>query len=261
MEIIFLQKKKCKIFINKYPEMKPYIRKFLGAREFINNILGYCLWLYNVEPSVYRNNKEVMRRIENVSEFRSKAKGESLKNLANEPLKWKAIQPNDSDYILLPRVSSQNRRYIPIGFVDKNVIGNDAIQMLPNATLYDFGILTSNVHMAWTRVVAGRLKSDLRYSNTLVYNNFPWPQPNEKQKEKIEKTAQSILDARGLYPSSSLADLYDELTMPVELQKAHQENDKAVMEAYGFDWKHMTESDCVAKLIEMYQEVVKNEKD
>ena len=243
-------------FINKYPEMKPYIRKFLGAREFINNIPRYCLWLYNVEPSKYRNNKEVMRRIENVSEFRSKAKGESLKKLANEPLRWKAIQPNDSDYILLPRVSSQNRRYIPIGFVDKNVIGNDAIQMLPNATLYDFGILTSNVHMAWARVVAGRLKSDLRYSNTLVYNNFPWPKPDDKQKERIEKTAQAILDARTLYPKSSLADLYDELTMPVELRKAHQENDKAVMDAYGFDWKHMTESDCVAKLMEMYKKIV-----
>ena len=130
--------------------------------------------------------------------------------------------------------------------------------IIPDANLYDYGILTSNVHMAWMRVVAGRLKSDYRYSKDIVYNNFPWCNPTEEQKKKIEKTAQAILDARALYPNSSLADLYDELTMPKELRKAHQENDKAVMEAYGFDWKRMTESDCVAELMKMYEKLIQH---
>lgn len=132
---------------------------------------------------------------------------------------------------------------------------SDSVHITTGATLYHFGVLTSNVHMAWTRVVCGRLKSDYRYSKDIVYNNFPWCNPTKDQKEKIEKTAQEILDARALYPNSSLADLYDELTMPKELRKAHQENDKAVMEAYGFDWKKMTESDCVAELMRMYEEL------
>ena len=129
---------------------------------------------------------------------------------------------------------------------------------MPNASLYHFGVLMSNVHMAWMRAVCGRLKSDYSYSNTIVYNNFPWPKPTKEQKAKIEKTAQAILDARALYPDSSLADLYDELTMPVELRKAHQENDRAVMQAYGFPIKTMTESQCVAELFKMYQELTKS---
>ena len=248
-------------FVSKYPEMKQYIRKFIGSREFINNIPRYCLWLYNVEPSVYKNNKDIMERIKKVSEFRSNAKGESLRKLADEPLKWKAIRIVKSTYILLPRVSSQSRKYIPIGFMDKNVIGNDAIQILPNATIYDFGILTSNVHNSWARVVAGRLKSDIRYSNTLVYNNFPWPNPTKVQKEKIEKTAQNILDIRAKYPDSSLADLYDPLAMPPDLFKAHKLNDAAVMEAYGFDWRKMSEDDCVAELMKMYKELIEKNKE
>lgn len=135
---------------------------------------------------------------------------------------------------------------------------SDSVHITAGATLYHFGVLTSNVHMAWTRVVCGRLKSDYRYSKDIVYNNFPWCNPTEEQKKKIEKIAQAILDARALYPNSSLADLYDELTMPKELRKAHQENDKAVMEAYGFDWKKMTESDCVAKLMKLYENYVKS---
>jgi len=255
-----LTQEEMEAFIKRNPEMKQFIKKYIGSREFINNIPRYCIWLYNVEPSLYKNNKDIMERIKKVAEFRSNAKGESLKKLASEPLKWKAIKPNNSDYILLPRVSSQNRKYIPIGFVSKDVIGNDSIQMLPNATLYDFGILSSNVHNAWTRVIAGRLKSDIRYSNTLVYNNFPWPESSDNHKEKISKTAQAILDARKKYPNSSLADLYDELTMPPELRKAHQLNDIAVMEAYGFDWRNMTESDCIAELMKMYQELINNKK-
>lgn len=157
-------------------------------------------------------------------------------------------------YIIVPRVSSENRRYIPMGYESPETIITDSVQCIPNADLYTFGIITSNVHMAWTRVVCGRLKSDYRYSAKIVYNNFPWPEPTEQQKQKIEETAHGILDARALFPDSSLADLYDPLTMPVELRKAHIANDKAVMAAYGFGIK-MTEEECVAELMKLYQKM------
>ena len=144
-----------------------------------------------------------------------------------------------------------------MGYMDKDVICSDSNILIPEITLYHFGVLESNVHMAWMRVVCGRLEMRYRYSNTIVYNNFPWPTPTDEQKAKIEQTAQAILDARALYPDSSLADLYDELTMPVELRKAHQDNDRAVMAAYGFDVKTMTESQCVAELFKLYQELTK----
>jgi hypothetical protein len=165
---------------------------------------------------------------------------------------------------MIPVVSSEKRKYIPIAFLSSDIINSYASFSIANATLYTFGILTSNVHMAWTRVVCGRLKSDYRYSNTIVYNNFIWCEPTDEQKAKIEKTAQAILDARAKYPECSLADLYDDLTMPPELRKAHQANDKAVMEAYGFfktengKRRWFTESETVAKLMEMYQEKVDN---
>ena len=152
-------------------------------------------------------------------------------------------------------MSSERRRYIPIGFMSPNVIASNLVFVVPDATQYHFGVLTSNVHNAWMRITCGRMKSDYRYGGDLVYNNFPWPNPTEQQKAKIEQTAQAILDARALYPDSSLADLYDELTMPVELRKAHQDNDRAVMAAYGFDVKTMTESQCVAELFKLYQEL------
>ena len=167
-------------------------------------------------------------------------------------------QPKD-DYIIVPSHSSENRRYIPLGFMSPDVICGNANLMIPDATLYHFGILESNVHMAWMRVVCGRIKSDYRYSNDIVYNNFPWPNPTDEQKAKIEQTAQAILDARAKYPDSSLADLYDEVAMPVELRKAHQDNDRAVMQAYGFPVKTMTESQCVAELFKLYQELTRNQ--
>ena len=158
--------------------------------------------------------------------------------------------------LVIPKVSSERRKYLPMKFVDKDTVVNGSALILATNEKYIFGILTSNVHMSWMRAVAGRMKSDYQYSASIVYNNFPWPNPTQEQKQKIEKTAQAILDARDLYPTSSLADLYDELTMPVELRRAHQENDKAVMEAYGFDWRTMTESECVAELMKMYQDLV-----
>ena len=174
---------------------------------------------------------------------------------AQTPQLFDEIKASDTSYIALPKVSSENRRYIPMDYLPAEVIAGDKLFMVPDASLYHFGVLMSNVHMAWMRAVAGRLKSDYSYSNTVVYNNFPWPSPTKSQRERVERTARQILDARAVYPQASLADLYDELTMPPDLRRAHQENDKAVMIAYGFDWRTMTESDCVAALMRMYQQL------
>ena len=160
-----------------------------------------------------------------------------------------------STYVVIPEVSSEKRKYVPMGFMTPDIFCSNLVKIVPNATLYHFGVLTSNVHMAWMRAVCGRLKSDYRYSKDIVYNNFPWPAPTDAQKAKIEQTAQAILDARALYPDSSLADLYDETTMPPELRKAHQQNDKAVMRAYSFDVKTTTETSCVAALMRMYPQL------
>ena len=162
-------------------------------------------------------------------------------------------------FIVVPEVSSERRRYVPMGFMDDSVLCSNKVRLMPNATLYHFGILTSNVHMAWMRAVCGRLKSDYDYSIKIVYNNFPWPTPRDAQRAKIEQTSQAILDARTLYPDASLADLYDEIAMPPELRKAHQQNDRAVMQAYGFDVATTTETSCVAELMRMYQKLTDRE--
>ena len=190
-----------------------------------------------------------------VRQLRIQSSRPSTRKMADMPTLFGEIRQTEDNYLLIPRHSSEKRRYIPIGYLNCDFICGDANFMIPKATIYHFGILESNVHMAWMRAVCGRLKSDYRYSKDVVYNNFPWPNPTEEQKAKIEQTAQAILDARALYPDSSLADLYDELTMPVELRKAHQDNDRAVMQAYGFNVKTMTESQCVAELFKLYQEL------
>ena len=233
------------------------IRRYVGSKDFINNNeIRYCLWLKSVSPAVYRKNPEIMRRLEAVREMRLASSAAPTRALADKPYLFFSTPQTDSNYLCVPEVSSERRRYIPIGFLDKSVIASNKLLIVPGATLYHFGILISNVHMAWTRVVCGRLKSDYQYSGAIVYNNFPWPTPTDAQKAKIEQTAQAILDARALYPDSSLADLYDDLTMPPELRKAHQNNDRAVMQAYGFDVKTTTESSCVAELMKLYQQKV-----
>ena len=247
--------------MNKEPKAKPFIRKLVGSREFINNIDRYCLWLVGVSPNVLRQMPEVLKRINAVKEMRESSKRDATKKLSIYPHLFGEIrQPKSGNYLIVPLTSSQNRRYIPIGFESFDVITTNLVQMLPNATIYHFGILTSNVSNAWMRTVCGRLKSDYRYTITNVYNNFPWPTPTDAQKAKIEQTAQAILDARALYPDSSLADLYDELTMPPELRTAHQQNDKAVMEAYGMPVKGTTESACVAELMRRYQALTQTER-
>lgn len=240
------------------PSAAAYIHRYVGAKDYLNNNEErYCIWLKDVPASVYRGNREVMRRLGNIKEFRSKSTAAPTRKSAEWPYRFFSTPQTNETYLIIPRVSSERRRYIPIGFMNPEVIAADSCSIVCGAGLFEFGILESNVHMAWMRVVCGRLKSDYRYSGAIVYNNFPWPNPTKEQKEKIEKTAKMILDARAKYPNSSLADLYDELTMPSDLRRAHQLNDVAVMEAYGFNWKKMTESDCVAELMKMYLELVK----
>ena len=239
-------------FIAKCPESKKWIKRMVGAQEFINNKERYCLWLVGCEPSELRKMPLVIDRVNKCRESRIRANTQESLKLAETPTLFRE-QINPDKYLLIPCVSSERRRYVPIGFLDRNTIPVMGTLIIPNATIYDFGLLTSNVHMSWMRTVCGRLKSDYRYSKDIVYNNFPFPTPTKEQKEKIEKTAQMILDARSNHPTSSLADLYDELTMPTDLRRAHQLNDVAVMEAYGFNWRKMTESDCVAELMKMYQ--------
>ena len=245
-------------FVKQEPASIPYIKKLLGAAEFINNKERWCLWLVGVSPSELRQMPLVMKRIQACKEDRENAPDEGRRKLAQTPHLFRE-QLNPETSIVIPVVSSERRKYIPMAYLGKDVICTDRIKFIPNASLFHFGILNSNVHMAWMRAVCGRLKSDYNYSKDVVYNNFPWPNPTEEQKAKIEQTAQAILDARAKYPDSSLADLYDELTMPVELRKAHQENDRAVMQAYGFPVKStFTESQCVAELFKLYKEKIKN---
>ena len=242
-------------FLRKEPYAKPYIKKLVGAREFINNVDRYCLWLVGVSPAELRNMPYVMERVEKVKHFRENSNDKGTQRLALTPTLFRETN-NPQTAILVPSHSSENRKYIPLGFIDDSVITTNATLIIPNASTYHFGVLISNVHMAWMRAICGRIKSDYRYSKDVVYNNFPWCNPTNEQKKKIEETAQAILDARALYPDCSLADLYDEVAMPPELRKAHQANDKAVMQAYGFWGKLNTESACVAELMKMYQKLI-----
>lgn len=242
--------------INGYPHTAAFIKPFIGSFEFINRKQRYCLWLQGVSPKEYRSVPSIMQRLEGVADVRRKTKTVAVQALAETPMLFAQIRQPNSDYIMIPETSSSNRRYIPMGFMPKDVIASNSTLVATDATLYLFGVLTSNVHMAWTRTVCGRLKSDYRYSPS-IYNNFPWPTPTDEQKAKIEQTAQAILDARALYPDCSLADLYDEVTMPPELRKAHQQNDRAVMEAYGMPIKGTTEATCVAELMRRYQELTR----
>lgn len=249
--------------LKKEPQAELFIRPFLMGADFIKRKPRYCIWLVDANPTLLRKCPLILERVRKVREFRLASKKLATQKKAETPMLFDEIKESKADYIALPVVSSETRRYIPIGFLEADIIAGNKLFMLPNANLSTFGVLTSNVHMAWMRTVAGRMKSDYSYSNTIVYNNFPWISLTKEQEEKISQTAQAILDARSLYPDSSLADLYDELTMPPELRKAHQANDKAVMQAYGMtkevDGKKtwLTESETVARLFEMYEALAK----
>lgn len=239
-------------FIKAEPNATKFFKKFSMGADYIRGKFRYCLWLVGITPQELNSLPKVKERVKKVRESRLQSTFKQTRDLADTPTLFRE-QLNPRTYLAVPKVSSENRKYVPIGYLDESVIPGDKLFIIPNASLYDFGVLTSNVHMAWMRAVAGRLEMRYSYSNTIVYNNFPWPTPTPAKKERIEKTAQAILDARALYPESSLADLYDELTMPVELRKAHRANDKAVMEAYGFWGKLNSEAACVAELMKLYK--------
>jgi len=245
-------------FLEQEPKAKEVIKLFLGGEEFIKGKKRYCLWLAETSPKLLREMPTVIERIEKVRKFRENSKKAATRKWANYPSVFTENRQPTTNFIAIPEVSSENRRYVPIGFLTPDVICSNKLQLIANANQYHFGVLTSNVHMAWMRSVCGRLETRYDYSAKIVYNNFPWPEPTEQQKAEIEKSAQAVLEARELYPDCSLADLYDELTMPPDLRKAHEANDKAVMKAYGFK-SNMTESAIVAELMKMYQQLTENQ--
>ena len=253
-----LSEEEKELLIQQEPSIARWIHPYIGAEEFIKQKSRYCLWLRDAQPTDIKQSKILYERVQAVREFRLASSAKTTQGYAKVPHLFAQItQPEGVDCLLVPRVSSERRRYAPIGFIKAGIVSSDAVQIIPNATLYHFGVLTSNVHMAWMRAVCGRLEMRYRYSKEQVYNPFPWPTPTEAQVVKIEQTAQAVLDARAKYSGSSLADLYDEVTMPADLRRAHQDNDRAVMQAYGFPVKTMTESQCVAELFKMYQELTK----
>ncbi len=255
--LLLSQEEKNKL-IEKEPLSEKWLKPFLGAREFINAKERWCLWLINIQPKELRKLPEILKRVQKVKEMRLASKKIATQKKALTPTLFKEIrQPQNGTYILIPRHTSESREYIPMGFFNIDTISSDANQIIPDAKLYEFGILESKMHMAWMRAVAGRLKSDYRYSS-IVYNNFPWPAPNPKQKAAIEKAAQAVLDARENHPDSSLADLYDPLTMPLDLRKAHQQLDKAVDNSYKtklFKASFKQDSERLAFLFERYQQL------
>lgn len=253
------EKEDMEAFIKKEPSAAAYFHPWYGAKEFISQKPRYCLWLGECSPAQLKQMPYCLERVHAVKEYRESSTRASTVKMAMKPTRFQTENMPKGHYVVIPEVSSEKRRYIPIGYLDDSKLCSNKLRLVPSATLFIFGVLESNVHMAWMRCVCGRLKSDYDYSIKIVYNNFPWPAPTEQQKAKIEQTAQAILDARALYPDSSLADLYDDLTMPPELRKAHQANDRAVMDAYGFTKgtaARTSESACVAELMKLYQQKV-----
>ncbi len=253
--LILTDDEKCSL-VKREPQAEKYIKRFMGSADYINSLVRWCIWLVDCPPEELRSMPLVLNRVKAVREFRLASKKEATRKAAITPARFVEIKNTGSRFIVVPEVSSERRRYIPMGYLDNNTILSNGLRYIPDASLYELGVLQSIIHMSWVRTVCGRLKSDYDYSVNIVYNNFPWPEDTKEPRKKIEQTAQGILNARALYPNSSLADLYDPLLMPVELRRAHEANDKAVMDAYGFDPKTFTEADCVAKLMTMYQEFV-----
>jgi len=243
-------------FVEKEPGAKSFIRRFVGAKEYINEIKRYCLWFDKVDPSVILEMPLINERVKKVREFRAKSEKIATQASANTPMLFQEIRQPSSDFIIIPSVSSENRHYIPIGFMSKEIIASNTVHIIPNASLYHFGILTSHVHMAWVRTVCGRLKSDYRYSGSVVYNNFPWPEVSDEAKAKISNLAMSIISARELYFGSSLAKMYDNryLHLFPKLRDAHDNLDHAVMQLYGFS-NYETESDIIASLFHLYRDI------
>ena len=244
-------------FIKAEPKSEPYFYRYMGSREFINNIERWFLIINRIPPDELLKMPLVIKRLDMIREYRLNSNSIQTKKLAEFPAKFHFENMPTEKYLVIPQTSSGRRRYDPMGFLNPDIMVNNKLQIMKNAGLYEFGILSSNVHNAWLRTVAGRLRDDFTYSVSVVYNTFPWPSPTDEQKVKIEQTAQGILDARKFYPNNCLADMYGEyMYMFPKLLTAHQNNDRAVMRAYGFDIKTTTESSCVAALMELYQEKI-----
>lgn len=256
--LIFTDKQKEE-FLKKEPQAAKFFKHFTSGDGFIKNKMRWCLWLVDATPSEINHMPLVKKQIEKVKKFRLNSPKNATRKAAQRPTTFVEIKQPSTDYLLIPLTTSKNRYYIPIGYVSKNIIANNGASFIPSASKYIFGVITSKVHMAWMRVVSGYFGPSYRYSNTITYNNFPWPNIDDKQKEKISKTAQAILDARKLYPDSSLDDLYDPLTMPIELRKAHEANDRAVLKAYGLK-PSATEPEIVQHLFKMYEELTRKDK-
>lgn len=243
-------------FLQKEPAAEKLFQPWYGALEFLNSKPRYCLWLGKCTPNGLSQLPECKKRVEAVRTFRKSSKSKGTNALANMPTRFHVENMPKETYLAIPEVSSEQREYVPMAFMTPDVLCSNKLRLMPSATLYHFGILTSSVHMAWMRVVCGRLETRYDYSIKIVYNNFPWPDLNDAQYAKIERTAQAILDARALYPDTSLANLYDDVLMPPELRKAHQQNDRAVMAAYDFRGD-MKESDIVSALFKLYSDLAK----
>lgn len=249
---LFFEESDAENFIRAYPDHKKFVRKFIGSDELINNYYRHCLWLKNATPNELKSCPEILRRINNIKKFRSESKKAATRKWADYPSRFMEDRQPDSDYLMIPVVSSELRTYIPVGFLSKDIIANYSSFILPNAKVYHFGMIACNMHTTWIKYVCGRLKSDIRYSNTIGYNNYPWPEsPTDKQKEAVEKAAQAVLDARLQFPNSSLADLYDPNTMPPVLVKAHQQLDKAVDLCYRHQ-PFINETKRIEFLFELY---------
>ena len=252
---LIIEKEDYEDFITREPQAQKYIKPLLGASEYLHGKKRWCLWLVGASPAELKKCPLVYERVQRCKETREQSIAAAIRKFAETPTLFaQRTQPVGKASVIIPRHSSETRKYVPFGFIGPEIIVNDAVQILPDASLYHFGVIISNIHMAWMRAICGRIKSDYRYSKDVVYNNFPFPTPTEEQKSAIEKTAQGILDARALYPDSSLADLYDPLTMPPELRKAHEANDRAVEKAYGR--KFADEAEIVAYLMQEYQRLV-----
>lgn len=246
-------------FLIKEPNSESFFQRYVGGAEMLNNIERWCLWLGNAKPNELAKLPECQKRVAAVKKFRSDSKSKPTQKLADTPRRFHIEFMPEGNYLAVPQVSSERRRFIPIGFLDKTVLPSSQLKIVPNASLYHFGIMSSSMHNAFMRTVAGRLESRFRYSINVVYNNFPWPESiDNKNKTSIEAKAQAVLDARMVYPESTLAELYNPETMPDNLAKAHKELDKAVDKAYRYTGKP-DDADRVAFLFERYQALVEAE--
>ena len=254
---LILEKEDVDTLLQENEQNAKFIRPYAGGVELIQNKKRWCLWLQGASPREMLASEFITNRVEQTRNFRLSSDRPQTIKAADTPYLFGEIRQPETNMLAIPKVSSEKRDYIPIAFVDPNTIVNGSALIVPDATLYAFGVLISSVHNAWMRVVAGRLETRYQYSANIVYNNFPWPTPTDEQKAKIEQTAQAILDARAKYADCSLAQMYGEKKYFFhDLCSAHKDNDRAVMSAYGFDSK-MSESDIVARLFKMYQELTK----